>query len=68
MDIYILVGTPKPAGQMSLAPPFIQAFTLSEPYISALVQSKDDAVTVTNFPFVLVMSFAFVGVLTEPLN
>jgi hypothetical protein len=24
-----LVGTPKPAGQMSLAPPFIQAFTLS---------------------------------------
>jgi hypothetical protein len=25
---------------MSLAPPFIQAFTLSEPYISALVQSK----------------------------
>jgi hypothetical protein len=46
----------------------LQAFTLSEPYISALVQSKDDAVTVTKFPSVEVMPPSFVSVVPECLN
>jgi hypothetical protein len=52
----------------NLGATFIQAFTLSEPYISALVQSKDDAVTVTKFPSVEVMPPSFVSVVPECLN